>query len=283
MKTPVVIKFAPQYWGQLERFAQFYSKTYKFRPNSMKALSGAANHFRKAVTFKNLSIKLVPNLEIDKKELEANGYTPAENSMELSAVIEGIILELYSSIDCTRKIINEIYGKYPGIPDSTRKLFQNAFDNKIDERVPEILRATLREANWYTGFRKIRNELTHSDVGSCHSDPKTSKISYMHTGFQIDGKALVIDDIFDKIEKTFSDVNTFLGKIYVFLNSTLSEEEVWQVCGFFGYRLYSRFVIPSKAVDFDSGRCESYEWFEKDKNHTCPFVDTCGAYRNKKC
>jgi hypothetical protein len=46
-------------------------------------------------------------------------FANARNSKELSAVMEGIILELYSSIDCTRKIINEIYGKYRGIPDST--------------------------------------------------------------------------------------------------------------------------------------------------------------------
>lgn len=281
MKKPTVIKFAPEYWGELDRFVYFYAETYNFKTATQKAVSGALNHCRKAVTLKNLAIKLVPNLELDKKELEANGYTPAINSSELSAVIEGIILELYSAIDCTRKIIQEIYGKYSGVPDSTRKLFQNAFDDKIDDRVPEILRKALKDAHWYTGFRKIRDELTHSDVGSCHMDSQTGKVSYMHTGFKIDGRALVIEDIFKKIDETFVDANQLLGKIYQYLNSTLSDNEVWQMCGVFGGRIYSRYVIPKKVVDFHSGRCDAYKWFEKEENPTCPFIENCGAYKNR--
>ena len=136
MENPNLIMFIPERWGQLERFTHLCSGTFKFTPTTQKALSGASNHFRKALTFKNLAVKLIPNLDIDEKELEAHGYSSAQNSRELSGVIEGIILELYSSIDCTRKVIHEIYEKYRGIPDSTRKLFQNAFDDKIDERIP---------------------------------------------------------------------------------------------------------------------------------------------------
>lgn len=282
MENPTIIRFAPDRWGELERFAQFYSGTFQFKPTTQKALSGAINHFRKAVTFKNLAVKLVPNLELDEKELEARGYSPALNSKELSAVIEGIILELYSSIDCTRKIIKEIYGKYRGIPDSTRKLFQNAFEDKIDERVPEFLRKTIKEADWYPAFRKIRDELTHSDIGSCHRDSKTGKIFYMHSGFQIESRALVVEDIFGKIDEDFSNVNSFLGKVYAHLNSSLSDKEVWQMCGIFGGRIYTRFVVPSKAIDFNSGRCDAYQWFEKNDNPICPFVDKCGAYKNRK-
>jgi hypothetical protein len=157
MENPNLLSFTPEKWGQLERFMRLHSGTFQFTPTTQKALSGAYNHFRKALTFKNLAVKLVPNLEIDEKELEIHGYSSARNSKELSAVIEGIILELYSSIDCTRKVINEIYGKCPGIPDSTRKLFQNAFDDKIDEHVPEFLRKTIKEAAWYPPFRKIRD------------------------------------------------------------------------------------------------------------------------------
>jgi hypothetical protein len=283
MENPTVISFAPDRWGQLERFAKFHSGTFQFTPTTQKALSGAINHFRKAVTFKNLAVKLVPNLELDEKELEAHGYTPALNSKELSAVIEGVTLELYSSIDCTRKIISEIYGRYPGITkDSTRKLFQNAFDNKIDERVPEFLRTTIKEANWYPAFRKVRDELTHSDIGSCHRDTKTGKVFYMHSGFQIDGRALVIEDIFGKIEEDFSNVNGFLGKVYAHLNTLLSDKEVWQMCGIFGGRIYSRFVVPSQAIDFNSGYCDAFRWFEKEPDHICPLIERCGAYKNRR-
>jgi hypothetical protein len=282
MENPNLISFTPEQWGQLERFMRLHSGTFKFTPTTQRALSGAYNHFRKALTFKSLAVKLIPNLEIDEKELEANGYSSARNSKELSAVIEGIILELYSSIDCSRKVITEIYGKYRGIPDSTRKLFQNTFDDKIDERIPEFLRKTIKEANWYTPFRKIRDELTHSDIGSCHRDTKTGKIFYMHSGFQVKGKTLIIEDIFGQIEKDFSNTNEFLGKVFAHLNTLLSDEEIWQMCGIFGGRIYSRFIIPSKVVDFNSGRCDAFRWFENEPDHKCPLVDKCGAYKNRR-
>ena len=281
--NPTVRKFAPEYWDQLERFTQFYSQTFDFSPGTKKAVSGALNHFRKVLILKSLALKIKPNLELDNQELEKNCFTPANNSRELSAVIEGIILELHSSIDCTRKVLYAIFKNYKGIQNSTRKLFQNAFHDKIDDRFPEYLKETIKGAHWYSGLMKIRDELTHSDVGSCHLDRKTDKVSYIHTGFTINGKALVIEDIFEKVDDTFKDVNEFLSKIYGFLNSQLSDNEVWQMCGIFGGRIYSRFVKPSEAIDFNSGRCEAFQWFEKEENPTCPFVETCGAYKNRKC
>jgi len=94
--------FAPEHWGQLERFARFYRGTFDFRDQEKKAVSGAMNHFNKAVILRTLAAKLKPNLEIDLQQLEEKGYTPAENSAELSAVIEVIFTELYSSLGTAR-------------------------------------------------------------------------------------------------------------------------------------------------------------------------------------
>jgi hypothetical protein len=77
-------------------------------------------------------------------------------------------------------------------------------------------------------------------------------------------------------------VNVFLGEIFRFLNSELVDDEVWQLCGIFSGRIYSRFVSPKDANDFNSGKCDAYKWFEKEDNPTCPFVDSCEAYKRVK-
>jgi hypothetical protein len=92
--TPTVRTFAPELWGQIDRFGNLYSETFTFRNREKKALSGAINHFRKALYLRALSVKLKPNLMIDLQQLEEKGYTPAENSLELSAVIEVVFAEL---------------------------------------------------------------------------------------------------------------------------------------------------------------------------------------------
>ena len=48
-----------------------------------------------------------------------------------------------------------------------------------------------------------------------------------------------------------------------------------------GERLLERWVNPADELTFDSGRCASWQWFERPENPTCPFKENCGAYRNK--
>lgn len=278
-----VIMFAPDRWGELEKFSKFYSSTYQFDHHTGNALSGATNHFHKVMTLFDFAQRIKANLEEDNKEISQHGYTPAIRGKELSAIIETIFLDLYSSIDCTRQVINFIFKNYTGVPKSTRKLFENALKDKIDKRVPESIRMALKNATWYDEFRKIRDELTHSDIGTCHLDKNTGKVFYMHSGLGTVSKASIIEDIFEKLSSLIKDVNVFLEQVYHSLNSQLSDKEVWQVCGIFDGRIYSRFVKSSEAKDFNSGRCEAFQWFEKDENPTCPFVDNCGAYKNLRC
>jgi hypothetical protein len=58
----------------------------------------------------------------------------------------------------------------------------------------------------------------------------------------------------------------------------LEDKETEHLCGIFHHRAYQRFVSPGEARDFNSGRCKSYEWFEKEEQPTCPLSDQCGAY-----
>jgi len=280
MKSATARLYAPDQWGSLEKFSHFYSNTHDFSKSGKRAVSGAVSHFYKALTLKNLALKLIPNLENDEAELKENGYTNAINSKELSAVVEGVILEFYSSIDCSRKVVTEIYSGYQGIPNSTRKFFKNVASGKIDKRFPEQLIIAVKEATWYEGFRRMRDELTHLETGSCHKDRETGKIRYMHSGFNIDGKALIIDDIFAKIDQTLSEVNQFIGRVFAFLFSKLNDERVLQFCGVFNGRMYTRYVSPHEAVDFHSGVCDAHRWFELGENPTCIFAHDCGAYKN---
>lgn len=280
MKPGTVRMYAPEQWGTLEKFSKFYSGTFSLQETGKRSVSGAINHFHKAVTLRDLAIKLTPNLDADEEELNQHGYSHAINSKELSAVIESVILELYSSVDCSRKVITEIYSKYRGIPDSTRKYFQNIKKGKVDDRFPEQLIMAVAEASWYDEFRMIRDELTHHDTGSCHRDGDTGKVRYMHSGIKIKGKHLIIEDIFEKIEQTFSEVNQFVGRVFAYLYTQLNDTPVLQFCGIFGGRMYTRHVSPSEAIDFHGGICDSKEWFELEENPTCIFANECGAYKN---
>lgn len=281
MKSGTARIFAPEQWGTLEKFSKFYSGTFELKKSGQRSVSGAINHFHKCLILKQLALKLIPNLEKDEAELAQNGYTNAVNSKELSAVIESAILELYSSVDCTRKVITEIYSKkYQGVPNSTRKYFGNINGEKIDKEFPEQLIIAVKEAQWFEEFRELRDELTHLDTGSCHKDKETGKIRYMHSGFSVNGKALIIEDILHQVDQYIAGVNQFTGRVFAFLLEQLEDKPIIQFCGIFNGRMYTRLVSPYEAKDFHSGTCEAKKWFELDENPSCIFVNECGAYKN---
>jgi len=278
MSDWIVITFAPDRWGTLERFQHFCAGTYTFARDTQQALSGAANHFRKALILLQVAREHAAKLSEDRAQLETHGYTPAQRGKELSALIESILLDLYSSIDCTRKIVTCIYRNHRGVKQSTRKFFQAVAEGKVADTVPVEIRDAFASAHWYTDFQRMRDALTHSDIGSCALDEKSGKVFYMHAGLGTNNKALVIEDIFAHIEELVTHVNQFMGKVFHYLNGTLNDDEVWQMCGIFGGRVYSRWVRPSEAKDFNSGRCDAFKWFEKDENPKCPFMRECEAY-----
>ncbi len=273
-----VILFAPNRWGTLERFKHFHEPTYPFTWHTQQALSGAANHFNKAVILLQVSREHAKTLPEDTMQLEKYGYTPAQRGRELSALIESILLELYSSVDCTRAVITSIYQKHEGVRQSTRKFFQSVAKGKVADTVPAEIRDAFASAQWYMDLLRIRDALTHWDIGSCHLDKKSGTIFYMHPGLGTNNSALVIEDIFSHVQGLVTHINQFIGKLFHYLNGTLKDDEVWQWCGIFGGRLYSRWVRPSEAKNFNSGRCDAFKWFEKEENPNCPFMQECEAY-----
>jgi len=279
MKEQKVIFFAPQYWGELTKFNRFYHSTYSFKPFINVAVKGAESHFDKFTTLYGLAIKLKPMLSEDEKELKEKGFSKAIRSKELSSVIESAFIELYASLNCMMKVLSGVFNNYKGIPsDSTRKLFRNAREGKIDTRVPSTITDILKNATWFDDLRKIRDELVHSEIGFCSN--ANDIITYIHPNLESNGKALVINDVLAELDKYKNYVNILLGRIYHTLNESLNDKKVEQVCGMAYGRILMRKVAFKEAKDFNSGECISYTWFEKEENPTCPFANDCGAYKN---
>jgi len=169
----VLLFFAPELWGEVERFSNLCSETYKFDEREKRALSGVQQHFAKAVTFRRLAERLAPGLRLDRDELNTQGFTPAERSHEVAAVIEAALVELYSCVDCTAKVLRAIYGqRTKGFKDSTRTLFRNV--DAITGDFPGALREAVAGTTWFARLLFLRDELTHLGTGSCHL-PRDSK------------------------------------------------------------------------------------------------------------
>lgn len=272
--------FVPENWGEVARFQKFYSGTYKLNDREQRALAGITSHYEKCHTLTALAEKLRPNLEIDKKELDEQGYTPAIHADEIAAVIEAAILEFYSSVDCAAKVIRAIYGpKSRGFRKSTRGLFENA--QEISGEFPEKLKQVILNASWYRDFLHLRDDLTHLDTGLVSLNERGDSVRYLHSGMKKTGKPFVLENIFDWLLEMMEKVNQWLGEIFHHLNGELVDKPVYQVCGLVKGRALHRWISPVGELTFDSGMCGAWEWFERPENPTCPFVENCGAYRKK--
>ncbi|QEU05015.1 hypothetical protein [Pseudomonas oryzihabitans] len=271
--------FAPEEWGQVDHFMAFYNQTYSFDARDKRAASGIRNHFRKAITLIRLGEKLRPNLKIDQQQLETFGYTPAENGEEISTIIEAAILELYSTVDCTVKVLRAIYGKCRGFKDSTRKVFQSV--RNIGGNFPDPIRQAIIDAAWYWQLMKLRDELVHLGTGRVYENKETCMVRYDHFGLKENEKPFSIDDIYSWLQTLLDQINGFIGAIFHYLNQTLADREIFQACGMSQGKMLWRYVSPAGKVTFNSGRCGAWVWFENPGETPCPFIPMCGAYERK--
>lgn len=281
MNLPTIVYFNPSRWGELEKFAYFYRSTYSFPNHIIHCVSGTSAHYDRARRLLKIATAMVPSMKDDALELEQKGFSHGKRAAEVSALIESTIISLYSSVDTARKIVTHVYSRFRGLPDSTRRTFQRAAEGAIDERVPQQIRDAFKNASWYPKLRKLRDVLTHVERGSCHLDPASGIVNYYHNALGTGPQVYCIQNIFAELDAFFLDVNQFLGALFSSLNDTLNEKEIWQMCGVFHARIYSRYVGFSRNLDFNSGRCDSYSWFDSTPNLRCPFADTCSAYQNR--
>jgi hypothetical protein len=278
-----VLIFCPEKWGTVERFARFHQSTYSFDRHVQKRLRGISGNFGKAHRYLEIARDLVLRLDEDERQLEEKGHTHAFRAKQLAAAVEGAFCSLYSTLDCFRHVLVAIYKNHRGMRDSTRKVFQAGHKRELDQRVPQTIRDLIFETkSWFNEFRGYRDEMTHADVGSCHRDAKTGSIVYMHSDLGSPTKALVIEDVFTKVEALRDMINQFLGAVFAILNTTLKDVETQQFCGIFGGLFYERMVKPSEATNFNGGTCKSLDWFDEPGAQACPLKDRCGAYANAR-
>lgn len=276
----MLLTFHPPSWGAVEFFHSFQSTTYKFNKRELSVLSGVTHHFNKAMTLLKLAEEHAPLLEEDHAEMDTFGHSPSSRGQELSALIEAMILELYSATDCSQKVVYFIYRNKRCVTSSTRKFFRAVLERKISE-VPELVLEAFLNAEWYPEFMRLRDALVHSSTGRCYLDRNTKIVRYMHSDLGSYEKSLVIDDVFAHLKRLAHDINQFMGKVFAGLIPQLCDNPVFQVCGTYKGLLYARDVKPSEASSL-GGRCLSYEWFEKDGKQTCPLAYKCLAYKNVK-
>jgi hypothetical protein len=271
--------FVPERWNEGDFFKKFYAGTHHLKPDATKALNGVSNHFRKASILYGLAIKILPNMQIDEQELISRGHTSAINGAELSAVLEEVFTELYASVECVRKVITSIYAGAPKLPtDSTRRFFDRVSKDEVGPPFPPELVSAVKSCHWYAQLRVIRDELTHADIGHCTLDREKNTITYLHRGIKGGGSAFVLKDVMEHIDVLAANINDFIEAVFRYLNAQLVPIEVDEVCGFFNGRVYMRKLPHDRSVNFHSGKCASFDWFDKTEGFRCPFADNCGAY-----
>lgn len=275
--------FVPEHWGEIDFFKTFYKGTHNLKRDAQKALGGASSHFSKASILYGLAVKLLPNLHIEAQELSDNGHTAAKNSAEFTAVVEEVFTELYSSVECARKVITDIYRGVSKLPtDSTRRFFERIKNEEVGASFPAELKEVIKSCDWYEDLRIIRDELTHADIGNCSLETGTGFVTYMHSGVRANGSPLIVKNVLERIDELALKVNSFLGQVFNFLNRQLQPTEVDQLCGFFFGRGYLRKLPLERPLNFHAGTCVSLQWFEKAEGFRCPLAENCGAYHNAK-
>lgn len=277
--APQLLMFHPERWGQVDRFRRFYSTTYEFTERQQRAVMGVEAHFEKFLRLQSLAASLLPRLQIDEKQLEEQGFTPAENARDIAVLIEAAVLELYSAVDCTRQILETLYqkGTRHFQKDSTEKLFNYA--SKFEGTFPDELKPLFTDAPWYWKLVKLRKELVHLSTGSICQERESKSIRYDHFGLKEGNKPYSIDNIFEWLDDMMKQVNQFLGQVFKYLNSTLDDKPVHQICGMVEGRVLYRYLSPVGDITFDSGACGAQVWFDLPDSPTCPFKERCGAYQ----
>ena len=200
---------------------------------------------------------------------------------EFAALTETLICELYAALDGTRRAIFGAYRREQGVQnESTKKLFSRATGNTYGAGFPEVVRLALcdGDATWFPSLRRLRSEVTHGEVGSCHLDMDTGTVNYMHTALGKDTRALVIKDVIGSVNEFSTNVRGLVDTVFGHLYSRLEPREFRVMCGIYNGRLYERIVRPEGTLTFHSGRCASKAWFQTEPRLECPLRVRCGAY-----
>ena len=283
MKKPAgldcfLLNFAPDKWNAVTKLCKFGFNPPKHNKLFKRGLQATAHHLQKFQVLAEIASELSPGFEIDRKELDSNGFSHAKYSNQFAAVAECCVNELYASLDGIRDVIYSIFSNIQGIQKkSTGKFFERAKKKEYGDEFPIELYNVLSEAHdsWFFQLRKYRTEFTHGSLGSCSKDIETGKISYIHPGMGDSNKALVINDFIEYINGAYKNVLLLQHIIFEYLYKTLPLEPVTVLCGFYKGLAYTRLIHPESNLTSNSGICKSVHY-----DTQCPLRDKCAAYKN---
>jgi hypothetical protein len=272
--------FAPSTWSEAQRLQILLGSPYSAREVS-KGVAGIVHHFQKFDTLATLVNRLIPTLEQDRLELERDGFSPSNRSREVAGLIEVLACELYAVLDGVRCSLFGVYKGVQGVQNkSTEKLFKRAATKAFGEGFPENIRSLLADAHadWFYKLRTMRTEVTHGEIGTCHLNPDTGQVSYIHSGLGTKSHALVLDDIVVHLNELADAVRGVVDAICRHLYDGLDKIERNVTCGIHQFLMYERRVRPEAVLTFHSGTCLSRTWFDKESGVKCPMRMKCGAY-----
>lgn len=280
---PFLLQFAPEQWSPIHKLLAFVGPPFPDNSNIRIGLRDCERHLEKVKVFWRIAARLRENLALDRHELERLGATSNSNSQEFAAVCESIVSTLYSAVDGLRIHIFGVYSKIRGVQRGSNKHLFNRAERYGPGFPNEIREFFISSRNsWFPALRNFRTELIHGATGSCFLQETTNKIMYMNDGIKgEDGRAFMIEDIESWLQNAEQGVRGLVESVANFHYSKLSSVPKFQICGFYLGRWYGRIVAPGNFLDFNTGYCLSYDWFENENDCFCPLAGQCGAYKRK--
>lgn len=281
--TDFLLMFAPKHWSSVTKFRQIMGPPFNVNKELAKGVNTAENHLAKFSVLAGLANRLRHQLAEDEAELNERGYSTASRSKEYAALVEALFCELYASLDGVRRSLFGAYRKVRGVQNkSTKTLFVRASESKYGPEFPSDICAALTSAfdSWFPRLRRIRTEVTHGDVGSCHVDNETRKAVYIHGGLGSNTRAFVIEDVETELNSLAASVSNLIENVFASLCAKLEPVKKRVMCGIYKGRCYERIVATKPNLSFDDGCCTSRRWFETEAGYECPMRENCGAYHN---
>lgn len=278
-----LLSFFPEQWDAVKVLSAFPLEGVENERLFKRGLNSVGDHFEKYRAFAGLANKLISGFEVDRKQVEIDGYSPAIHSKEFAAVAESCVCELYSTLDGVRDVIFVIYNNIRGIQKkSNEKLYRRASSGEYGDNFPSTLNEILTRAytDWFRNLRGFRTEMVHGSLGSTTMDHDTKKIRYFHQGMRGNGTSLIMEDFVEFISKLYSQVLNHLNEIFSFLYNTLNLQSTLVMCGIYKGRIYERLIEPERPLTNDAGYCVARQWFDNMPEFKCPLSGGCKAYKN---
>ena len=278
-----LLSFVPESWDAIKVFSTFPLEIVRNEGLLSRGLKSVNDHLEKYRTFAGLANKLIPGFEVDREQVEIDGYSPAIHSKEFAAIVESCICELYSTLDGVRDVIFVIYNDVKGVQKkSNEKLYRKALDCEYGKGFPPELNKILARAyeDWFKNLRNFRTEMVHGSLGSTSMDRETKKIRYFNRGLGKDGNMLITRDFVEFISRLYLKVLSHLNEVFNFLYNTLSLRPTTVMCGIYKGRFYERLVEPERPLTNSSGCCAARQWFDDIPEFKCPLSQSCKAYEN---